>query len=219
MGNLCITFDDIDGSVYQNAFPIFKKYNVPATFFVCGKLVLDKFKGKYEGYPPVSIAQLKEMYDAGWEIGNHTYSHAYLTKITLSKVTEEIKKNVQFLNKNKIYSLSGFSYPWGVYTDEIINIVKKYHTYARATVGTKPSGQPGKYRLNAVVLAAKTKLCDVLKRIEKRFKTDKTLILFAHRIHDSFDGYTWPTGYLESVIKYAVDNGVKVTTMGDIYAT
>ena len=216
MGNLCITFDDVDGSVYENAFPIFEKYNVPATFFVCGKLALDKFRGKYQGYPPISIAQLKEMYGAGWEIGNHTYSHAYLTRISLAKVDEEIRKNITFLNKNGL-SVKGFSYPWGVYSDDVIGIVKKYHTYARATMGTHPSKHPVKYRLKATVLSAKTKLHGVLKLIERRLKTDETLILFAHRIHDSFDSYTWPTGYLESVIKHAIENGVKVTTMGDIY--
>jgi len=216
MGNLCITFDDVDGSVYQNAFPILKKYGVPATFFVCGKLIQDKFVGKWKGFDTITIKQLLEMQAEGWEMGNHTYSHAYLTRITLAGVEEEINKNINFLNKNGIV-VKGFSYPWGMYGDDVIKIVKKYHSYARATRGRAPSKHPEKYRLPANFLAAKTKLCHALDWIKSVENTENTRILFAHRICDAFDGYSWPPKYFELILRYAVENGINVKTMGEVY--
>ena len=66
-------------------------------------------------------------------------------------------------------------------------------------------------------LAAKTKLCHALDWIKSVENTENTRILFAHRICDTFDGYSWPPKYFELILRYAVENGINVKTMGEVY--
>jgi len=215
MANLCITFDDLDSSIYINAFPIFKKHGIKATFFTCGGLIDNKFVGKYKEFPAITISQLKELHSDGWEIASHTYTHAYLTKLLPHEVNIELKKNVEWLQRYG-FSTNGFSYPWGVYNDSIINQVKKYHKYARATMHPQKFNDK-KYRLQANVLSAKIKLSYAMAWINGIKNTDKTVILIGHRICDSFDGYSWPIKFLEAIIEYALIHEVQIKTMDEIY--
>jgi len=70
---VAVTFDDGYENNYTNAFPVLKRYNIPATIFV----VIDKI-GK-EGY--LTWEQIEEMAGNKIEIGSHTLSECYLPDI------------------------------------------------------------------------------------------------------------------------------------------
>ncbi len=63
-----ITFDDIDTTVYDNAFPILQKYSYPfTTFIITSKLPPNS------GLTQESAENIKKMYDSGLEtVGLHT---------------------------------------------------------------------------------------------------------------------------------------------------
>lgn len=86
------TFDD--GPSYQTnkIIDILNSYNATATFFVVGS--------KVKNYPKV----LNKMVKMGMEIGNHTYSHKELSRLSLEQIENEINKtNEEIFNTTGVY--------------------------------------------------------------------------------------------------------------------
>lgn len=79
---IALTFDDgPDAHWTPKLLDILKQKKVTATFFVIGENV--------EQYPDM----LKKIYDDGHVIGNHTYTHADLTKLTAEQIASEIDRS------------------------------------------------------------------------------------------------------------------------------
>jgi len=89
-----------------------KKYDVKATFFLCGVWV--------DAYPQ----HVKEIAAAGHEIGNHSMTHPHMSKLSV----DEIKKDVSDLD-DQIEKLTGkrctlFRAPFGEYNDTVISTIR-----------------------------------------------------------------------------------------------
>lgn len=83
---IALTFDDGPHPVYTPALlEGLKERNVKATFFVIGM--------NAEVYPEI----IKQIHEDGHLIGNHTYSHAQLNKISIEKQCEEINKTNEII--------------------------------------------------------------------------------------------------------------------------
>ena len=106
---VAITFDD--GPHVSNTEEImkeFEKYNGRATFFMLGKNV--------EYYPDV----VKDMYQRGFELGNHSWDHADLRTLDKQGVIDEI-----YNTQDAIYKLTGhepayFRPPYGALNDTVL---------------------------------------------------------------------------------------------------
>lgn len=100
-----ITFDDGDTSVYETAFPIMGKYGLTGAAYIVGNYM------DTDGY--MSADQIKELADAGWEIGSHGRSHRDLTKL------EPVVQRIEIVNARKELqeatgsSIDTFAYPFG----------------------------------------------------------------------------------------------------------
>jgi peptidoglycan/xylan/chitin deacetylase (PgdA/CDA1 family) len=99
---MVVTFDDAHRSVYELARPILAELGVPGTIFVptdypgSGRPMAwpgyDMWLGTQ--YEPeldcMSWDQLREVADAGWEIGSHTCSHPLLTELSDGDLQREL---------------------------------------------------------------------------------------------------------------------------------
>lgn len=88
------------------------RYNVKATFFLCGFWV--------SAYPE----QVKAISDAGHSIGNHSMTHPHMTRISETDMLKEINKL-----DDLIESITGerpvlFRAPYGEYNDSVILTVR-----------------------------------------------------------------------------------------------
>lgn len=90
-GAVAVTFDDGPGGHTARLLDALKQYDVKATFFVQGQFV--------EKYPDLIL----RMHQEGHQVANHTYSHAYLSKVDettrrlqLSKASDAIEKVLGF---------------------------------------------------------------------------------------------------------------------------
>lgn len=81
---LYLTFDDgPDGQFTPAILDILDFYHVLATFFCIGQQVA--------AFPTV----LKRMFDSGHTIGNHTWDHPYLTRVTDAEVMGQLERTSQ----------------------------------------------------------------------------------------------------------------------------
>ncbi|MBS4177270.1 polysaccharide deacetylase family protein [Lederbergia citrea] len=102
-----LTIDDAPDKYALEMAQTLKKLDAPAIFFVNGHFI----------NTPEKEQVLKDIYELGFEIGNHTYSHSDLTTLTPEKQREEILSV-----SNKIEEITGvkpkfFRAPFGANTD------------------------------------------------------------------------------------------------------
>jgi len=106
---IALTFDD--GPVPRGTpkiLEVLKKEGVKATFFVVGKMV--------EKYPFL----LKEIWEEGHDIGNHTYNHPDLTKLSKKDILEELDKTRILIKKIAGKDTYIFRPPGGRYDNKVI---------------------------------------------------------------------------------------------------
>lgn len=87
---IALTFDDGPSAHTPRLLDILKKNNAKATFFIIGTSI----EGKED--------TIKRIVNEGHEMGNHSWSHRNLTKISKEEVTEQLAKT-----KNKLFEITG----------------------------------------------------------------------------------------------------------------
>lgn len=121
-----MTIDDGHKDGYQYIFPVLKKFNIPATFYI-----ISGFIGS-PGY--LTWEQLDEIYRQGNEIGAHTVSAEGLVKtdwfekkehrkFTKDDLIWQISQSKKQLEKEG-YEVKTFAYPLGEWNKEIVDIIK-----------------------------------------------------------------------------------------------
>ncbi|MDG5480890.1 intercellular adhesin biosynthesis polysaccharide N-deacetylase [Staphylococcus xylosus] len=124
-----LNFDDMDASIYKNAYPILKKHNVPATGFVITNRVGTK---NFHNLNLITLDQLNEMKASGfWEFNSHTHDLHSLKKnkslmVSASniKLENDIKNSNSYLKKHFSNQNDSIAYPYGQISDENITSLK-----------------------------------------------------------------------------------------------
>jgi len=79
---ITMTMDDGSQSLYNIAFKIFKEHGIPGTAYIV--------TGWYDVKPGrLTLDQMHELQDNGWEIGSHSVNHKYLTRMPLRDAFNE----------------------------------------------------------------------------------------------------------------------------------
>jgi len=115
---LAITFDDGLYNNYQYAYPVLKRYNIPATIFVIvGKIGTPGYVGWKE---------LKEVSDSGViTIGSHTMSHLWLPAMGTKQLVYELKASKEALEKGLGKKVDTLCYPIGAHDARVEKAVKE----------------------------------------------------------------------------------------------
>ncbi|NQX59946.1 polysaccharide deacetylase family protein [Paenibacillus qinlingensis] len=105
---IALSFDDGPDHKYTpQVLDILKKSGIKATFFVVGDQV--------RKYPDV----LRRIYAEGHAIGNHTWDHADLSKLSIHRVNEEIKRTDDYVKQILGVPPSMVRAPYGAVTSAI----------------------------------------------------------------------------------------------------
>ncbi len=126
---LSFTFDDGWESDYKIALPVLLENNLKATFFITTNMVGQK---KF-----MSWSQIRELSQYGMEIGSHTKSHPFLTKIPLKEAHIELQESKKELEEKLGREIVALSIPGGEYNKNILNIAREvgYKTIAISKPG------------------------------------------------------------------------------------
>ncbi len=109
---IAITFDDGYYNNYQYAYPVLKKYNIPATIFV----IVDKVG--QSGY--VGWKEIKEMSDSGLiTIGSHTMSHKWLPSMGTKELKHELTASKAILEEKTGKPVDALCYPIGAHNERV----------------------------------------------------------------------------------------------------
>ncbi len=132
---IVISFDDGRMDVYENAFPVMQELGFVGVFYVISSGLGD------EGL--VGVEELKEMADAGWEIGSHSYSHADLSTLGSEASYREVVSSRYELEEALGIPILSFAYPFGTITDQAGRQVHIAEYESGAGLGYTDSQGPG----------------------------------------------------------------------------
>lgn len=105
---IAITFDDGPHPVYTpQLLDGLKERGIQASFFLMGK--------NAESYPEI----VKRMADEGHLIGNHTYSHVQLTRLSSENACEEIQKTSRIIQNITGQEVDYIRPPFGSWSDNL----------------------------------------------------------------------------------------------------
>ena len=120
---ILLTIDDGFFSFYNNAWPFLKSKKIPFILFISTREV-----GKF-GY--MSWNQIREIQNSNiGVIGNHSHSHDYLVDFNNGKIKKDIDQSIKIFKKEIGYNPTYFSYPFGEYSSDFINIIKNNFNFA-----------------------------------------------------------------------------------------
>lgn len=75
-------------------------------------------------FPMMTWAQLRDLHLAGMEIGDHSYSHPFLTEMTDLEVTSELDKSRVMLESEVGRPVRSLCYPYGAYSSQVAQVVR-----------------------------------------------------------------------------------------------
>jgi peptidoglycan/xylan/chitin deacetylase (PgdA/CDA1 family) len=125
---MIISFDDGNINNYTTAFPIMRKYGYTGVLYIVGTyLGAELF---------MDADQVREMIDAGWEVGSHSMHHSDLTAINSSEQLKyEVFQSRKVLEEKLGVPILSFAYPFGFYNSDTVDMVQAAGYTTAVTVG------------------------------------------------------------------------------------
>ncbi|MBQ0140835.1 MAG: polysaccharide deacetylase family protein [Kurthia sp.] len=110
---VALTFDDgPNATSTKKILATLKKEKVPATFFILGQ--------QAKAYPAI----VKQIYTAGHELGNHSYSHPDLSMLNEAKIKSEINLTNKYIQAASGHKPTVFRPPYGARNDQVTKLAK-----------------------------------------------------------------------------------------------
>jgi len=148
-----ITFDDGYKDLIINALPLLKKYNFKATCFIVSDLigkknVWDELNSNIKDKELMNLSDIHFWLKNGMCIGSHSKNHKKLTLLNEKDKIDEIINSKDELETLTGESVNSFCYPYGLYNENIVNIVKEKYNSAFTTNRSRfDTNKHNKYKL------------------------------------------------------------------------
>ena len=117
-----LTVDDGYKSFYENAMPLLKEYGFTATLFINTR--------QFGSGDFLSVQQIKQLYNEGIEIGNHSHSHAHFVNLSSKARLDSFRNDLEISQKIFTEKLGFqpelFAFPYGEYTPEMQKVLKEF---------------------------------------------------------------------------------------------
>ncbi|MGQ9708143.1 MAG: polysaccharide deacetylase family protein [bacterium] len=211
-----LTIDDGYRSVYENVYPLLKKYKMTATL----ALIVDYIAGVKGGYARskefLSYAEIREMIDsAGIEIASHSLSHPWLTRLDSVSAWREIYNSRVVLESLFGVPVITFVYPYGDMNNRVTRLVQRAgYRLARAVRAGEINLWVDPYRLPEFELRRETDL----EAVKRYINNNPVSILLLHRIVEKPAKFTeWSKENFTALIEWLHQNQVETVTLSDLY--
>jgi peptidoglycan/xylan/chitin deacetylase (PgdA/CDA1 family) len=219
-GIVSFSFDDGTLDFLDNAFPVLRKFNVPASLSVIVGLSLSDMygsRGCFEGHQLLTADEIVLLAREGIEILSHGLTHRFSSKLSDEELLREVEESKVRLREYGIEA-TGFAVPYGEVSSSLRKIVPRHYNYMRSSdVGYNDMAAFDLYALKVQYVTNKTSPAEVCRWIDYAFAHDLWLILLFHRVKKncSQDEYCTRTEYFEAIVEYA-RRRVELRTIGDV---
>ena len=211
-----LSVDDGYHSVYENVYPLLKRYHMPITLALITGCIAE---GKSSYRPSdrfLNEREIKEMMDScGIEIASHSLTHAWLTRVDSASAWREISDS-----KRQLESLFGtevitFVYPYGDMNGRVREMVRRAgYKLARAVRAGTPNLWVEPYRIPEVELRIETRLPEITHYVRRH----GTTVILLHRIVRSPRVFTeWPLSDFTALLDWMHARRVRVVTLAELY--
>ncbi len=139
-----LTFDDTDLPQYTIAKPVMEKYGFKGMFFI---MTVSLGRPNY-----MSKEQVKQLSDAGNEIGSHTWDHKCVKKFTDADWAIQIDKPTKTLEGITGKPVKYFAYPFGIMNSAVIPGLKKHGFTAAFQLSAKRDEADPLYSIRRMIV-------------------------------------------------------------------
>jgi peptidoglycan/xylan/chitin deacetylase (PgdA/CDA1 family) len=129
-----VTFDDGTRGVYDLAFPVLQKHQIPAVVYpIVGDLGKKQvvWKQSTDKVPRamMSATQVQEMVSNGIEFGSHLYQHVRAAELPASELMHELSESKSILEELIGTTVLSVAYPFGSYSPAVMKAAQQagYH--------------------------------------------------------------------------------------------
>jgi peptidoglycan/xylan/chitin deacetylase (PgdA/CDA1 family) len=140
-----LTFDDGYADTHEQALPLLREYEFPATVFVTTGWLRDA--GPWAAGHPLDRTmvwtQVKELHDAGIEVAAHSHSHAQLDQLGDQSLREELSLGKKLLEERLDQPVPSIAYPYGYWSSRVRDAVEEAG-YEQAAAVANAASCPGR---------------------------------------------------------------------------
>jgi len=211
-----LSVDDGYRSVYENVYPLLKRYRMTITLGV----IADNVTGQSSGYRPgatfMTRTEIQEMIDScDIEIASHTLSHPWLTRLPPEAAWREIRRSKLVLESLFNRPVITFIYPYGDMNKSIREMVRRAgYRLARAVRPGPINVWTDPYRIAEFELRRETSLEAAMAHIRSR----RISVILLHRIVEQPKVFTeWPVADFARLLDWIHANGGTTATLGDLF--
>ncbi|MCR5684132.1 MAG: polysaccharide deacetylase family protein [Lachnospiraceae bacterium] len=123
----CLTLSYDDGVINDvRLMDIFKKHGLKGTFNLnSGLWAKEEFSDYEHTHRRITFENAVKLYkDSGFEVAAHGVTHPFLERIPMNIATKEVLDDRRNLERTFGQIVRGFAYPFGTYTDDVVNMLK-----------------------------------------------------------------------------------------------
>ncbi len=173
---IMLTVDDGYQDNYELMLPLLKKYGFKAVVYVVTGETFNRWdvespENPEKAVPLMQEAQIKALHNSGCvEIGGHTLTHPFLSKLTYQEQYQEISENKERLETLLGESLTSFAYPYGDLNDDSKKIVQELgYQFAVATNSGPLATHRDKFQIRRIAIFPKTDVLGLWRKVRGNY--------------------------------------------------
>jgi peptidoglycan/xylan/chitin deacetylase (PgdA/CDA1 family) len=204
-GLITLRFDDsYYNDTYTVAKPIMDQYGFRG--------VLACTVNQVGGLTGLTVSQLQELQNSGWDIVSHSMTHSNFSALSVDSLEYEIKNSQDWLKENGFEKGSRFLVPPnGECNDTVLPVIKKYY-YASQVLSPLTDTLPPSdtFRMMSRGVGSQTNLNTVKSWIDSAQSNGAWLTLLFHRTVGMQANFF-------QILEYIRDSGIQVVTFSDVF--
>ncbi|MDE1327120.1 polysaccharide deacetylase family protein [Vibrio aestuarianus] len=179
---IMLTVDDGYQDNYELLLPLLKKYNFKAVVYVVtgekfNRWDVEASENPDKPFPLMTNEQIKAMADSGYiEIGGHTLSHPFLSKLSYEEQKNEIEQNKRELESITGKPLTSFAYPYGDHNQDSKLLARELgYQFAVATNSGPLAVHHDPYQIRRIAIFPKTDVFGLWRKVRGNYTFRKSI--------------------------------------------